>query len=77
MVWVTGHVENYGAGQLYTAADGQIALVAAYEHTVMVIGYAPDSVTLLDGGTIYTRPTDQFMASWGALGKLAVIRGSP
>ena len=27
----------------------------------------------IDGGTIYTRPTDQFMASWGALGKQAVI----
>jgi uncharacterized protein YvpB len=77
MVWVTGHVQNYGAGQMYTAADGQTTLVAAYEHTVMVIGYAPDGVTILDGGTIYTRPIDQFMAAWGALGKLAVMRGLP
>jgi uncharacterized protein YvpB len=73
IVWVTGAVENYGTGQLYTASDGQTTLVAAYEHTVMVIGYTPDSVTILDGGTIYTRPIDQFMAAWGALGRLAVM----
>lgn len=73
IVWVTGPAENYGAGQLYTASNGQTTLVAAYEHTVMVIGYTPDSVTILDGSLIYTRPIDQFMASWGALGKLAVM----
>ena len=77
IVWVTGHVENLGAGQSYTASDGQTTLVAAYEHTVMVIGYTPESVIILDGGTIYTRPIDQFMASWGALGKQAVIHSSP
>ncbi len=74
IVWVTGAVENYGAGQLYTAADGQTTLVARYEHTVMAIGYTPDSVTLLDGSLIYTRPMDQFMAAWSAVGRLAVIR---
>ncbi len=42
----------------------------------MVIGYTPDSVIILDGSTIYTRPIDQFMASWGALGKLAVMNQS-
>lgn len=74
IVWVTGAVENYSVGQLYTAADGQTTLVAAFEHTVIAIGYTPDSVTVLDGNLIYTRPIDQFMASWGALGKLAVIK---
>ena len=73
IVWVTGAVENYGGGQLYTAADGQTTLVARFEHTVMVIGYAPDSVTILDGSQIYTRSMDQFMTSWSALGKLAVM----
>ncbi|HZY41963.1 MAG TPA: LysM peptidoglycan-binding domain-containing protein [Anaerolineae bacterium] len=29
IVWVTGHAENYGAGQLYTASDGTTTLVAA------------------------------------------------
>jgi len=74
MVWVTGAVENYGGGQLYTAADGQTTLVARFEHTVIVIGYTPDSVTILDGNQIYTRSIDQFMTSWSALGKLAVMK---
>ncbi len=74
IVWVTGAVENYGTSQRYTASDGQTTLVAAYEHTVIAIGYTPDSVTLLDGSQIYTRPMDQFMAAWSAVGKLAVIR---
>ncbi|HZY41962.1 MAG TPA: hypothetical protein VFF59_08170 [Anaerolineae bacterium] len=39
----------------------------------MAIGYTPESVIILDGSSIYTRPSDQFMAAWGALGKLAVI----
>ncbi len=73
IVWVTGPVVYYGAGQLYTASDGQTTLVAPYEHTVMLIGYTPDSVTVLDGSLIYSRPIDQFMAAWGALGRLAVL----
>ncbi len=75
IVWVTGAVVDYGPGVMYTASDGQTTLVAAYEHTVMAIGYTPDSVIFLDGGLIYTRPMDQFLASWSAVGKLAVIHG--
>jgi LysM repeat protein len=73
IVWVTGAVENYGVSYVYTASDRSTTLVAPYEHTVIVIGYTPDSVTVLDGSLIYTRPMDQFMAAWSALGKLAVM----
>ena len=45
--------------------------------TVMVIGYGGDTVTILDGGTAYTRSRAQFLASWGVLGNMAVLWGSP
>ena len=75
MTWVVSQVA-YGTGVAYTAAsDGHTTTVAAYEHTVMVIGYAGDTVTILDGGTAYTRSKAQFLASWGALGDMAVLWG--
>ncbi|MFN8597496.1 MAG: LysM peptidoglycan-binding domain-containing protein [Anaerolineae bacterium] len=73
IVWVTGHVD-YGTGQTYTASDGSTTLVAPYEHTVMAIGYTADSVIILDGSSIYTRPIEQFKASWGALGNQVVMK---
>ncbi len=41
----------------------------------MVIGYGPDTVTILDGGTAFLRSRAQFLASWGALGDMAVLGG--
>jgi uncharacterized protein YvpB len=72
IVWVIGHVDE-GTGLLYTASDRSTTLVAPYEHTVMVIGYTADSVTILDGNQIYTRSLDRFLKSWGVLGNLAVM----
>lgn len=75
IVWVVGQV-GYGTPASYTAAStGHTTTVAAYEHTVMVIGYGADTVTVLDGGTgtAYTRSRAQFMASWGVLGNMAVV----
>jgi uncharacterized protein YvpB len=56
----------------YTAQDGHMTIVAHYEHTVMVIGYTENSVTILDGGTAYTRSLNQFLSSWSALGNMAI-----
>ena len=76
ITWVVSQVA-YGAGVEYTAAsDSHTTTVAAFEHTVMVIGYAGDTVTILDGGTAYTRSRAQFLASWGSLGNMAVLWGS-
>jgi uncharacterized protein YvpB len=74
VVWVVGHVER-GKGVEYTAADGRTTLVARYEHTVIVIGYTPDTVTVLDGSKIHTRSLSVFLDSWAALGNMAVTRG--
>ena len=74
MVWVVGQVWN-GAGVDYTIpSTGRVTRVASYEHTVLVIGYSADSVTLLDGATVYQRTLTQFMASWGVLGNMAVLQ---
>ncbi len=73
ITWVLGAVGS-GAAVAYTAAsNGHTTLVAPFEHTVMVIGYGADSVTLLDGGTAYSRSLAQFLASWGVLGNMAVV----
>ncbi len=73
IVWVVGRV-TYGTGYSYTAAsDGHTTVVAPYEHTVLVTGYSPDTVTVLDGAMSYTRPLAQFMASWSVLGYQAVL----
>ena len=76
MVWVINHTYN-GSAVSYTASDGETVLVAPFEHTVLVIAYTPDSVTLLDGEMIYTRSVDQFLSSWSVLGYQAVLVREP
>jgi uncharacterized protein YvpB len=72
MVWVIRNTEP-GWGMSYTAANGNTTTVAQYEHTVLVTGYSPYSVTLVDGNMVYTRSVDQFLSSWGVLGNQAVM----
>ena len=62
-----------GYGEYYTTQDGNTVLVARNEHTVIVIGYDPTGVTILDGGMVYWRSWDVFMASFGALNNMAVV----
>ena len=76
MAWVINHTFN-GSAVSYTASDGETVLVAPFEHTVLVIAYTPDSVTLLDGEMIYTRSVDQFLSSWSVLGYQAVLVREP
>ena len=76
MVWVINHTYN-GSAVSYTASDGETVLVAPFEHTVLVIAYTSDSVTLLDGEMIYTRTVDQFLSSWSVLGYQAVLVREP
>jgi uncharacterized protein YvpB len=70
-VWVIGSVHN-GIPQYYRASDSRLSLVARYEHTVQVIGYNETYVFILDGGTKYTRSIAEFLASWSALGNMAI-----
>lgn len=75
VVWVTGHVEP-GQRQVYFL-NGEEITVARYEHTVIVTGYDKKYVTILDGKSVYQRPVERFLESWGALENMAVIWNEP
>lgn len=71
IVWVTGHVQP-GKSAVYLV-DGKRVTVASYEHTVIAIGYDPKTVTVLDGKSVYKRPTETFLKAWAPLGNMAII----
>ena len=73
VAWVVGHVTTVSQPALYTAPDGSTAIVAPYEHTVIVTGYTADKVLILDGRKIYFRPLEMFLGSWGVLGNMAIV----
>ena len=72
IVWVTGLVET-GSSVVYFDSEGERTIVAHYQHTVMVIGYNENSVTILDGSKIYQRSNTVFTQSWQSLGFQAII----
>lgn len=74
IAWVIGDVQ-YGNPRSYTASDGQMVTVAYFEHTVILIGYTHDTVTVVDGGLEYSPPLARFLASWAVLGNMAVTAG--
>jgi uncharacterized protein YvpB len=71
IAWVVGHVEP-GVSEIYTAADGRETIVARFEHTVILVGYTPDTVSVVDGARRYDRPLARFLESWGVLRNMAV-----
>jgi len=72
MVWVVGSVFP-GSPVSYTASSGSTATVAYLEHTVLVIGYDSNTVTILDADMLYYRSIDQFLSSWSVLGNMAIV----
>ena len=72
MCWVVGNTE-LGYSVPYTpASTGRTTYVVPYQHTVVVIGYDANNVTIQDGALKYTRDWKTFLLSWGALGNRAV-----
>jgi LysM repeat protein len=73
IVWVIGHVWS-GTPQSYTANDGSVVTVAAYEHSMIAYGYDLSGIYLIDAGSggraAYSY--DNFRTSWGVLGNLGV-----
>jgi uncharacterized protein YvpB len=72
MAWVVGDVWP-GSATFYTASDGNTVPVVHYEHTVIVIGYDQQSVTVLDGEETYDRTIQEFINSWSILGYMAIV----
>jgi uncharacterized protein YvpB len=73
IAWVVGNVWE-GSGVSYTSSDGNTTTVARFEHTVIVIGYDPWGVTILDGAMIYWRSKSTFLSSFQALGNMAIYK---
>lgn len=73
IAWVIGNVWAGFGGEQYTASDGETLIVARYEHTVIITGYSPDSVTVIDNNLNYRVPLEQFLSSWGVLGNMVVV----
>ncbi|MBN1370992.1 MAG: C39 family peptidase [Anaerolineaceae bacterium] len=72
IVWVIGGVLP-GRAVEYTASDGQTTVVAAMEHTVMIVGYNESTVQVVDGGSYYSVSVSRFLTSWGVLENQAVV----
>ena len=74
IVWVVGNVWS-GAAQTYTAEDGSTTIVAPYEHTMILIGYDPTSVYLVNpaSGLVEWHALSSFLTSWGVLDNMAVM----
>lgn len=72
ITWVVGNVW-LGRGVAYTASDGETLTVVPYEHTVIVIGYNEETVTVVDGSMVYSPTIERFMGSWSVLDYQGII----
>lgn len=74
IVWVIGQIWQ-GTPIKYSAPDGHKTTVARFEHTMIVIGYGPSVVHLVDAysGKTVSHPLRRFLASWKTLGNMAVV----
>jgi uncharacterized protein YvpB len=78
IVWIIGEMWE-GNPMGYTSPDGHKTVVAPYEHTMIVIGYEPGKVHVVDAYTGRTRsyPLRSFTRSWKTLGRMAITGGAP
>ena len=78
IVWVIGAMWS-GARVKYAASDGQTARVARFEHTMILVAYAPKTVKVVDAytGLTMTFSKNAFLNSWGTLGRMAVVMTEP
>ncbi len=78
IVWVIGAVWA-GEPHIYHTKDDQRLVVAAYEHTMLAVGYDKNSILLIDAGDGHkaTYPLKKFLNSWAVLGNMAVTARPP
>jgi subtilisin-like proprotein convertase family protein/uncharacterized protein YvpB len=77
ILWIIGddarNLVN-GTPHFYTASStGNTIVVAPYEHTVILLGYTPSNVTVINGARIMDVPLIQFLDSWSVLDFMAVL----
>jgi len=68
IVWIIGAMWP-GEQKIYIDTLGRTAIVAAYEHTVILIGYNATTVWVVDAydGLTKSYPVSSFLTSWGVL----------
>ncbi len=76
VVWIVGSMWP-GQAQKYVASNGKTVTVAAFEHTMIVVGYDQNLVHVVDAysGLQQVYPVQSFLASWSTLGRMAVTGG--
>ncbi|NLE83792.1 MAG: hypothetical protein GX603_04675 [Chloroflexi bacterium] len=72
IAWVIGNME-YSEPVEYLDAQGRTALVAPYEHVVILTGYNQTHLRYMNNGKFFDTPIEVFLTSWGVLGNMAVI----
>ena len=74
IVWVIGQMWG-GTSRQYTTPDGSTAMVAAFEHTMILTGYNQATVQVVDAysGQYQTYSLSTFLHSWAVLGNMAVF----
>jgi uncharacterized protein YvpB/subtilisin-like proprotein convertase family protein len=72
IVWVEGYIRA-GKSRFYRSpSDGAVSIVAPYEHTVIVVGYNANYVSILNGGDVSSVPLNSFLDAWATLGNMAI-----
>jgi uncharacterized protein YvpB len=76
IVWVIGQMWP-GTPQQYFSRGGETTTVARFEHTMILVGYEPGKVHVVDAYTGRNQTYSQrtFMNSWKVLGKMAIFGG--
>lgn len=76
IVWVIAQMWA-GTSLDYRSQDGAIVTVAPFEHTMILTGYSPTTVEVVDAltGRTLTFPLADFLESWSVLGRRAVLMG--
>ena len=72
IAWIIGNLE-YSEPVEYVDKEGRVAIVAPFEHVVILTGYDEDSIRYMNNGKFYDAPTEVFLTSWGVLGNMAVV----
>lgn len=79
IAWIVGTQNQYGYDyvvngipEYYLPSENTLTIVARYEHTVIITGYSPTTVTYLNGAGIYEKSLKQFLESWSALNNMAI-----
>lgn len=76
IVWIIGAMWD-GTPVEYVASDGKTSRVAAYEHTMTLVGYTSNTVKVVDSasGHLDTYQLNDFLDSWAVLSNMAVTGG--